>query len=59
MLRIGTRRSPLAMWQASYVRDALLTDHPNIEIELVGISTQGDQTLGVPLSSKGGKGLFL
>ena len=59
MLRIGTRRSPLAMWQASYVRDALLTDHPNIEIELVGISTQGDQTLDVPLSSKGGKGLFL
>ncbi len=59
MLRIGTRRSPLAMWQASYVRDALLTDHPNIEIELVGISTQGDKTLDVPLSSKGGKGLFL
>ena len=59
MLRIGTRRSPLAMWQASYVRDALLTDHPNIEIKLVGISTQGDKTLDVPLSSKGGKGLFL
>ena len=59
MLRIGTRRSPLAMWQASHVRNLLLTNYPDLDIELVGISTQGDRTLDMPLSSKGGKGLFL
>ncbi|MDP6398412.1 MAG: hydroxymethylbilane synthase [Arenicellales bacterium] len=59
ILRIGTRRSDLAMWQAVFVRDALMRAHPDLNIELVGITTEGDRTLDVPLASKGGKGLFL
>lgn len=47
------------MWQAVFVRDALLRAHPDLNIELVGITTEGDRTLDVPLASKGGKGLFL
>ena len=58
-LRIGTRRSDLAMWQAVFVRDALLQTHSGLQIELVGITTEGDRTLDVPLAEKGGKGLFL
>ena len=58
-LKIGTRRSDLAMWQAVFVRDALLGAHPDLEVELVGITTEGDRTLDVPLAAKGGKGLFL
>jgi len=58
-LRIGTRRSDLAMWQAVFVRDALLRAHSGLHIELVGITTEGDRTLDVPLAEKGGKGLFL
>ena len=58
-IRIGTRQSQLALWQAHYVRDALLAAHPDIEVELVGITSQGDKTLDVPLSQVGGKGLFL
>ncbi len=58
-LRIGTRKSPLALWQANYVRAALLAIHPDIEIELVGIISAGDKTPDVPLSHVGGKGLFL
>ncbi|MFL2562851.1 MAG: hydroxymethylbilane synthase [Arenicellales bacterium] len=58
-LRIGTRRSDLAMWQAIFVRDALVRVHPHLKVDLVGITTEGDRTLDVPLASKGGKGLFL
>lgn len=58
-LRIGTRQSQLALWQANYVRDGLLEHHPDISVELVGITTQGDKTLDVPLARVGGKGLFL
>ena len=58
-LKIGTRRSDLAMWQALFVRDALLRAYPDLEVELVGITTEGDRTLDVPLAAKGGKGLFL
>ena len=47
------------MWQALFVRDALLSAHPDLEVELVGITTEGDRTLDVPLAAKGGKGLFL
>jgi len=47
------------MWQAVFVRDALLGAHPDLEVELVGITTEGDRTLDVPLAAKGGKGLFL
>ena len=59
LVKIGTRRSQLALWQAEFVRDALLKHHDNIEVELVGITSQGDKTLDIPLSQVGGKGLFL
>ena len=58
-IRIGTRESQLALWQAEYVRGELLKHHRELEVELVGMTTEGDKTLDVPLSEKGGKGLFL
>ncbi|KAA3625872.1 MAG: hydroxymethylbilane synthase, partial [Proteobacteria bacterium] len=58
-LKIGTRRSQLALWQARFVRDALARAHAGISVELVEIVSQGDKTLDVPLSKVGGKGLFL
>ena len=59
IVKIGTRRSDLAIWQAEFVRDELIRHYPDIEVELVGVTTEGDRTLDVPLSEKGGKGLFL
>jgi hydroxymethylbilane synthase len=47
------------MWQAVFVRDVLMREHLDLHVELVGITTEGDRTLDVPLASKGGKGLFL
>ncbi len=47
------------MWQAEFVRDALLALHPGIQVELVKMSTQGDKILDVPLAKVGGKGLFV
>ena len=58
-LRIATRESPLALWQAEFVRDQLQRHHESLEIELVGMTTQGDQWLSSPLSEVGGKGLFV
>jgi len=58
-LRIGTRQSKLALWQAGFVRDRLRATHSNLEVELVGITTQGDRRQEVLLSAEGGKGLFL
>lgn len=58
-VKIATRRSPLAMWQAEFVRDALLALHPDLQVELVKMSTQGDKILDVPLAKVGGKGLFV
>jgi len=58
-LRIATRKSPLALWQAHYVRDALLAAHPGLEVELVAMTTRGDQILDSPLAKVGGKGLFV
>lgn len=58
-LRIATRRSALALWQANYVRDLLMTAHPGLQVELVKIVTKGDRILDRPLSEIGGKGLFL
>lgn len=58
-LRIGTRRSPLAMWQAEYVRTALLESNDGLLVELVPIETKGDKILDVALSKVGGKGLFV
>ena len=58
-IRIATRKSPLAMWQAMHVRDKLCRIHPGLQVDLVGIQTQGDKILEVPLSIVGGKGLFI
>lgn len=58
-LRIATRKSPLALWQANHVRDALLARNPDLEVELLTMSTQGDRILDTPLAKVGGKGLFV
>lgn len=58
-LRIGTRKSPLALWQAEHVRAQLLAAHPGLVIELVTMTTAGDRLLDAPLATAGGKGLFL
>lgn len=59
IVKIATRKSPLALWQAEYVRDALIALHPGLQVELVRMSTQGDKILDVPLAKVGGKGLFV
>jgi hydroxymethylbilane synthase len=59
LLRIATRESPLALWQAHYVKDRLLAAHPTLQVELVPMTTRGDQILNSPLSQVGGKGLFI
>lgn len=58
-LRIATRRSPLALWQAEHVADLLRAAHPGLEVSLVKIVTQGDRIQDRPLSQVGGKGLFI
>ncbi len=57
-LRIGTRGSPLALWQANHVADLLRQAAPELAIELVKIETAGDQVRDVPLSQLGGQGAF-
>ncbi len=58
-LRIGTRRSPLAVWQAEHIRTRLEKMFPGLTCSLVRIVTQGDRILDVPLAQVGGKGLFV
>ncbi len=58
-IRIGTRASPLAVWQAEHVRDALYAAHPGIQVEIIRMTTSGDILLDAPLHSLGGKGLFV
>ena len=58
-LIIATRESQLALWQAHYIRDRLEALHPGLTVELLGMTTQGDQILDSPLSRIGGKGLFV
>ncbi|NKB36359.1 MAG: hydroxymethylbilane synthase [Gammaproteobacteria bacterium] len=58
-LRIVTRESPLALWQASFVKDSLIALHSGIEIEILGITTQADKLLDSSLESLGGKGAFV
>ncbi|NDJ76118.1 MAG: hydroxymethylbilane synthase [Chloroflexi bacterium] len=57
-LRIGTRRSQLALWQTHHVRELLQTAHPDLAIDLVHMTTTGDRILNKPLPEIGGKGLF-
>ncbi len=58
-LRIATRKSQLALWQAEHVRDRLMATHPELKVELVPMSTRGDKILDTPLAKVGGKGLFV
>ncbi|KTD68549.1 porphobilinogen deaminase [Legionella steelei] len=58
-LRIATRQSPLALWQANHVRDLLLNKWPKLQIELLPMSTSGDKFLKDKLLAIGGKGLFV
>ncbi|MEG3640011.1 hydroxymethylbilane synthase [Magnetococcus sp. PR-3] len=59
LVRIGTRASALAVWQAEWVKSQLESHHPGIIVELVRIKTKGDKILDVPLAKVGGKGLFV
>jgi len=58
-LKIATRQSELALWQANYVKDELLKIYPNLKIELITMLSKGDKLLDSPLSKIGGKGLFI
>jgi hydroxymethylbilane synthase len=58
-ITIATRKSPLAMWQAEHVAAELKKIHPDIQVELMGMTTQGDKILDTPLAKIGGKGLFI
>lgn len=58
-LRIATRKSPLALWQAEHVAQRLRDAHPGLEVGLLPLSTRGDEVLDRSLATIGGKGLFL
>ncbi len=58
-LRIATRQSALALWQAEHVAARLRAAHPGLNVELLPMNTRGDRILDRPLASIGGKGLFL
>lgn len=58
-IRIATRKSPLALWQAEHVASRLVAAHPGIQVELVKMVTRGDRILDAPLAKVGGKGLFV
>ena len=58
-LRIATRKSALALWQAEHVAARLRAQHAELQIELVPMTTRGDDIVDRPLASLGGKGLFL
>lgn len=59
IIRIATRKSPLALWQANEVSRQLQMYHPDLSVELVTMTTQGDKILDTPLAKIGGKGLFV
>ena len=58
-IRIATRKSQLALWQAEHVSAQLQQAHPGLQVELVTFTTQGDRILDAPLAKIGGKGLFV
>lgn len=58
-LVIATRRSRLALWQAEHVKARLEAAHPGLAVELLALSTRGDELLEVSLAKEGGKGLFI
>jgi len=59
VIRIATRHSPLAMWQANFVKAELLKHHDDLIVELLPMKTKGDIILDTPLAKVGGKGLFV
>ena len=59
ILRIATRKSPLALWQAEFVKTQLLQYHSHLKVEMVTMTTQGDKVIDTPLAKVGGKGLFV
>ncbi len=59
IIKIATRKSPLALWQAEFVKSRLQELHPELAVELIKMTTQGDKILDVPLAKVGGKGLFV
>ncbi|MDN4503067.1 hydroxymethylbilane synthase [Alteromonadaceae bacterium BrNp21-10] len=59
VIRIATRQSALALWQAEFVKSALQAAHPGLQVTLVPMTTKGDQILDSPLAKVGGKGLFI
>ncbi|MDO5505054.1 MAG: hydroxymethylbilane synthase [Pseudoxanthomonas suwonensis] len=59
LLRIATRKSPLALWQSEHVAACLRQAHPALDVALVPLSTRGDEVLDRSLAAIGGKGLFL
>ena len=58
-VKIATRKSALAMWQAEFVKAELERVHPGITVELIPMTSRGDKILDVPLAKVGGKGLFV
>jgi hydroxymethylbilane synthase len=59
IIRIATRHSPLAMWQANFVKAELLKHHKDLTVEILPMKTKGDIILDTPLAKVGGKGLFV
>ena len=59
LIRIATRKSPLALWQAEHVAACLREAFPGLRTELVKMTTRGDKMLDAPLAKVGGKGLFV
>ena len=57
-IKIGTRASRLALWQAEFVAGEIKKKFPDVEVELVKIQTRGDKISDTPLAKIGGKGLF-
>lgn len=58
-LQIATRESPLALWQAHHVKQLLQSHHPDLSVNIIGMTTRGDQILDTSLAKIGGKGLFV
>lgn len=59
VITIATRESPLALWQAEFVQSTLRQAYPELDVQLLGMTSRGDQLLDVPLAKVGGKGLFV
>ncbi len=59
VVRLATRKSPLALWQANHVADLIKAAFPEMKVEILGLSTEGDRNRSVSLAKLGGKGVFV